>query len=171
MSVTQLSPTPMGLSTSQLWAAVESDAAASKQFAGVLAADELLHARVHQRPENRPRLYIANTDPSWLGGSHWIAVYIPRDPNAPVEFFDSLGNRPEHYSTMLTQFLQRHTPASTNGYIYCTRRLQNKRSAMCGMYCLYFAANRCRGVPLSTIVDSVHGDQAVCLFVNNFFNL
>lgn len=143
---TSFSKQPGGLITQQLWQAVKTDEKIVSQFGGVLASDQLTHVALC--PNHRPRLYIVNTDPSWLPGRHWVVIYIPQETNAPAEFFDSLGKHPDTYSPVFSIFMNTFC---RRGYVY------------------YFAANRCHDIPMGNIFESIHSDNTVELFVKNYF--
>ena len=68
---------------------------------------------------------ILNTDPSFMDGTHWVALY--REPYSPLEFFDSLGSPPSAYGF--------HFPDSCQ---FNNQPLQSFTSSLCGEYCLLF---------------------------------
>ena len=64
---------------------------------GVYAADQLPRTIPY-----RPSLYIANTDPHFRPGRHWVVIYFGEEP---IEYFDPLGKEPnniiEDYMTLM----------------------------------------------------------------------
>ena len=88
-------------------------------FKGVYAIDELITI-----PIDAPAGYIINSDPRWLFGSHWMAVYtnarfIPRvavDAKVVTKFFDVFGLPPQ-VQELHDFFLNRH----------CTRTYSNNQ--------------------------------------------
>jgi len=60
----------------------------------------------------RPRTYVVNTDPCKRSGAHWNVFLFPKVD--PVEFFDSLGNRPGTYDPRFEYVLANNGP----GYLY-----------------------------------------------------
>lgn len=61
------------------------DRITARKFTGVFVPNEL-----PKKIEKFPCGIIANTDPNYKPGEHWIAFYLP-SPNRG-EFFDSYGN-------------------------------------------------------------------------------
>lgn len=104
----------------------------SKLFKGVYARN-----RIPRKISSKPCFLIINTDPAHKSGSHWIAMYIPK--NGRAEYFDSYGNPP--YLKIFINFMLRHS----SGYKYSTQQLQNMFSSYCGMYCCEYILHRCLG--------------------------
>ena len=67
--------------------------------------------------KRRPRWFVVNTDRCGNPGRHWTVFYFPR--RGPAEFFDSLGNPPEHYHRRFKNELINNTLQ----YMYLTDRL------------------------------------------------
>ena len=55
-------------------------------FNGVFAVDQL-------PGDPKPGLYIANTDPSYKDGEHWVLLYKCKE--GTTEFFDTFGREPK----------------------------------------------------------------------------
>ena len=129
-----------------LHSALLSDPATRRLFGKVCAANEL-----PEQIEQRPALYIVNTDPAPLPGRHWIVMYFG---NGPGEYFDSLADEPQReFETFLSK-------NSHSGYLVNTRRVQSYESNTCGYFCLYFAYFRSRDIPMDMIVQSFSSDYA-----------
>ena len=88
--------------------------------------------------KRRPMFIICNTDPSWLSGRHWLAFYFNNENCA--EFFDSFGNRPEHYNRNFSQFLELNS--KDGKYKFNSWKLQENESNVCGLYCLLFGNSK-----------------------------
>lgn len=102
-----------------------------KYFRGVFPSDKL------PQKIKKPALLIANVDPSFKKGCHWVAFYIPKV--GKPEYFDSIGRGPEQKDFI--KFLNKHGKS----YIRSRKRLQGSYSTTCGNYCgvyLYFKAKR-----------------------------
>lgn len=115
------------------------------RFIGVFSADKI--------PTNialytLPCCFIANTDPSWKSGSHWVAVFI--DKNGHIEYFDSYGRRP--MSPRMKKFCGRH-------YQYNPYMIQTVFSTLCGHYCIFYLVHRCRGVSFVNIMNMFDFDN------------
>ena len=135
-----------GLKGGQLERALRSDPITRKQFRGVWAVDLL-------PPSHRPGIYICNTATSQDPGEHWIAFYFPS--HGPVEFFDSMGHVPEYYQVAFQYFMIQEG----RDYLYNCKQIQNYGTSTCGYYCLYFAAQRCRGQSMIDIVKSFDSEN------------
>ena len=122
----------------------------SKTYAtsgGVYALDQL-PSHVHRRP----LLLIANTQPSFLSGRHWVVVYIGVKE---TEFFDPLGQAP---NATLHRYL---LGCGSGGYLRNETRVQGDDSSKCGQFCLYYCYFRSRGFALRCILQSLTMDYAV----------
>lgn len=102
---------------------------------------------INKIPRNRDlnkQFIIINSDPAYLPGEHWFCIYFP-DSGIP-EFFDSLGNFPNYYSTDLLSILGAK-------FIYNCQRIQPKHSSTCGLYCLYYIYHRFKGLNFVEILQ------------------
>lgn len=147
-------------STQELWDALRVDPVASHRMGGILASDQLRHIR-----GTPGSFYIVNTQPSTERGLHWVCFHLPVDRREATEFWDSLGEPPERYTPEFVSFLRRQG----RPYSYYTKRLQDKRSSLCGAYCLYYIVNRCRGQSMASIASGIRGDAGVLGFATNYF--
>lgn len=125
-----------------------------KQFGGVIPADKLPDKPKH-------KFYIINTDPSYLPGKHWVAVYMCKVP----EFFDSLGHAPTYYNKEFENFLINHGP----NYVYNSQRLQNYGSDICGLYCIYYVLKRSSGISLKKLVQNFNNLDYNDIKVREYF--
>ena len=111
-----------------------------------------------------PCCFIANTQPSWLPGEHWVAVYVGK--NGISEFFDSYGRRP--VNPKIKSFCGRK-------YIFNPVMLQSPFSAACGQFCIYFLVKRCQGIPMQMIISGFDynnlrkNDELVMTFIDKRF--
>ena len=113
----------------------------SERFLGVFSSDTL--------PQDQLKVgtcLVVNTDPVAEPGSHWVAVF---KRHGVIDFFDPLGNPPDHYSGGLSDyFLDRN-------YVYNSVKLQVNSSESCGWFCVYFLYNRCLGYCMESIVHEL----------------
>jgi hypothetical protein len=65
-------------------------------------------------------MYVVNTDPCSLPGSHWTVFHFPR--LGPPEFFDSMGERAKTYNSRFEYVLANNGP----GYLYTPDKIQRK---------------------------------------------
>lgn len=122
-------------------------------FAGVYALDTLpLVPR-----KLRPAAYIVNTENSYLGGEHWIAIYMPI--TEPPEYFDSFGmNAHPIFERFMGNMYRKH-------YSY----LQNPISTVCGQYCIAYIFMRyvCRKT-MDDIITFFERESDADHFINSF---
>lgn len=109
-------------------------------FRGVYPIDTLPN-RVYKKPAS----FVVNTDPSYLPGTHWVAVFFPVRGHA--EFFDSFGRPP--FDKRFKKFLSNNSTK----YIYNRVKLQDNYSLMCGKYCCVYLSDRCSGNSMKSFVN------------------
>ena len=109
-----------------------------KLFCGIYPRDLL-----PKRLRKRPAIVIINTDVSTGLGEHWVVVYIGL---SSAEYFDSYGLNIQTRDVL--SFIQRHC----NTYVYNDRVIQHIYSQKCGLYCLYYALKKARGVSMMNIL-------------------
>ena len=99
-------------------------------YLGTFALDELESLKVCQFPSYA----VINLDKRSGGGNHWIAIALYIND---VFICDSLGTvLPDNtFPTQLVNFLY---ICSYMKKIHITKRLQQKKSATCGLYCIEF---------------------------------
>lgn len=134
------------MNTSQLQCVIDCDPEMKKHISGVYAANELPH--IIWKPSNG---FIANTDPIYSPGQHWIAFYF--NENGFMEFFDSYGNSPEQFSPYFKQYMGNYPSIKVN-----KKRLQSNDTIVCGQYCLFYLMCRTRGYSMHQIVDFFNSD-------------
>jgi hypothetical protein len=96
-----------------------------KDFLGVFPVDRLPYLLVP-----KPTGLIINLDESYKPGSHWVAVYIPK--NGPAHYFDPFGAVPGRHVSL---FLDRN---SKHGWVFNAAKFQGDLSYLCGYYCVLF---------------------------------
>ena len=129
----------------------------SKNFLGVFARDRL-PARL---PTLRPLLLVANTDPHYKTGEHWIAIYI--GARGRGEYFDSYGEKPP---SLFSSFLDKHS----SDWIINSSRIQSVIRSSCGQYCIFYCLLKYMGVSMKDILNCfIPEDTALNdLIVNTF---
>lgn len=110
---------------------------------GMYASDTLPEAI-----EQTPSLHVVNTDIAAGLGIHWVVFYFPGN-DEPAEFFDSLGQPPDHYTARFVKFLTNNSPT----YKFQRTRIQDFQTHTCGYYCIFYSLHRCNGWSLEDIVD------------------
>ena len=130
-------------------------------FLGVFSAE-----KIPKRKDivNYPCCFVANTDPSWLPGTHWVAVFIGKD--GLVEYFDSYGRRP--MSPKMKAFCGRD-------YAFNPNAVQSILSSSCGQFCIFVLSQRCSGKSMHSIMkqfrvnNPMFNENMVLTFVNGKF--
>ena len=129
------------MDTLELQQALMNDPITHLQTGGVCAVDQLPHI-----VQQRPTLYIVNSQESHRPGQHWLALYFPKV--GPAECFDSLGHTPHYYHWRLARFLK-----TQGGYYICNQtRVQQPGTKTCGQFCIYFLQQRCTGRTMRQIL-------------------
>jgi len=133
-------------------------------FGGVHASDQL-----PLQVDKYPKAYVVNVDASDQPGSHWTAFYFASSKRG--EFFDSLGQNPEIYTSSFVSFLERNCSQWT----YNQRTLQSAFSKVCGQFCIYYLVYRCRKFEMSVITNKftknlLNNDYLVAEFVSKHFS-
>ena len=108
----------------------------SQQYGGVVALNEI------PTKIDKPSIYIVNSDPNYLPGTHWYAVYF----NQVSEHFDSAGFDP-------CEPLTNQLIANSFKFRYNTNRVQNYYTETCGLFCLFYSYFRCRSFTFVEIMD------------------
>ena len=109
-------------------------------FLGVFSSDKL--------PTHPHGLFISNTDPSHLPGTHWVAICID---GRRGEYFDSFGRPP---SSTFKDYMNTYCKHWT----FNARQLQSIASSFCGQYCIYYCIMRSFNVNMCRIVNNFTKD-------------
>ncbi len=140
---------------------IQKDSTALGQYRGIYESDRL--PMYHIRG---PSFVIANTDPHYKSGQHWVAFYFPK--HGPAEYFDSAGRAPSRSNRYFVNFLKNNS----NSYIYNKKTLQNPSSRTCGAYVLYYVIHRANGVSSKDILDrfnennTLENDRNITMWIN-----
>ena len=111
------------------------------KFGGLYAKDQLTFSL-----PKRDIFFICNTEIAREKGKHWVVIYLPKNGEV-IEYFDSLGNKPEK------EFI--HFMSQTKRYIlFNIKRVQGESSKACGYYCIYFASLRDHGIDYTSIINN-----------------
>ena len=119
-----------------------------KSFCGVIPIDKLPLRKVHRNCS-----FIVNTDDSSQPGSHWFAIYLPK--NSPLEYFDSYGTKPTN--KRILDFIK----ANGKRFKYNNKIIQGGNSTSCGLYALFFIYFRIKGFTIKEYQN---------VFTSNFEN-
>lgn len=127
------------MNTLQIEKVLSRDPRTRSFFRGCFPADRIPHCEFY------PYCMVVNTDPSHLEGSHWTAIFVPREDT--IEYYDSFGMKPNaHISDYLKRFSQvLMNPAS----------IQSPLSSACGRHAIYFLVRRCTGIRFEAIIQDL----------------
>lgn len=133
------------MNSSKISAILNSHPGIRKKFMGVYPAD-LLPTKA---ANIKPGFYVANTDPHFKAGEHWVTFFIPSDTRKnPMEYWDSYGLKPPE---IFASFLE--VP-----YLRNTKFIQHPFSSTCGQYCIYYILKRYNGYSMEKIVEEFSED-------------
>lgn len=82
--------------------------------------------------------YIINLDDEETGrnGTHWVALFIPKNINKPIMYADSFGFI---IPQSLINWIKKYGGAYKDNQIICNdKQIQDIDSGGCGVYCLFF---------------------------------
>ena len=82
-----------------------------------------------------PISFIINTDPDYLPGQHWVALFLE---NNKAEYMDSFGFKP--ICCEIQNYLKKYKIKMIK---YNTYPLQSISSSTCGAYCILYIKMRC----------------------------
>lgn len=147
------------MNTRQLFRALKNHMTTKDCFDGIYAKDTL------EDVQSTPQLIICNSAPSTHKGEHWLVFYFYDGDK--VDFYDSLGLPLSYYGREFITFVERFAKEIT----YVTKRSQPRDTALCGIYCLFYAYYRCKGVPMSIIIKKMKTASYVCKVVRKLFRI
>ena len=120
-------------------------------FLGVFASDMI--------PERSSiegkKFLIANLDPSYKDGSHWVCMIFQQRPDKDI-YFDSYGRFPP-------KNLEKHL---RKGFKHNTVQLQHPFSTACGQWCIFFSCAVFSDHSLKNVSDFF--DMQSDLLVNDY---
>lgn len=131
-------------------------------FLGVVPCDHLPDDPLR----TLPAMVIINTHPSGLPGEHWLSIYINK--YGVGCFFDSFGNRPDHYRFphQINDFLNLNSVTVQ----YSAKQVQDFSTDTCGQHCVFFLYNMCMDREYENVLkkytdDLLKNDNMVSCFV------
>lgn len=152
------------MNTLQILDYAQKDKLLNNQFLGVFPVNKLPVVA------NFPASLIINLDPSYMPGSHWVAMWYALGGKT-AEYFDSFGRRPAQ-GPLCTHL--KHNLESSSHVLYNDKSVQNIFSDVCGQYCLYFLYKKARNKDMKDIMshfgeNTKINDEKIALWGNSLF--
>ena len=119
-------------------------------------------SRDETAPHNHMQaLFIYNLEPSYMGGSHWVATYVK---NGIINYFDSFGMPP-------FQEIVNHAKRKNMTLLHQSEQIQNLLTTTCGYFCLYFLNEMSKGRSYydSLKVFNIHNTMKNEKYIENYF--
>jgi hypothetical protein len=129
------------MDTNQINCTLQSVPWISSVYAGCFPIDKL------PQVDSLPMAIVVNADPSTKPGQHWMALYFAT--NRRCDFFDSLGRQPLAYGNDFNKYVSQ----LRGGVWQCLERSQGVLSNVCGQYCVFFIACRCRNFSAENVAS------------------
>lgn len=102
---------------------------------------------------------IINMDPSWKGGSHWVALFISI-PDRSIEYFNSTGEAPPKRVQEFIRDVQTKIPGVQ--FTVRVNRVQHQfADTECGMYSVIYVIKRLNGKTFDSITKRVILDDTI----------
>ena len=108
-------------------------------------------------------LFNYNLEPSYMGGSHWVATYVK---NGIINYFDSFGMPP-------FQEIVNHARKKNLILLHQNNQIQNINTTTCGYFCLYFLNEMSKGISyydllkVFNIHDTIKNEKFLELYFKN----
>ena len=134
------------MNTNEIIICINKNKEARKKFLGVFPIDLLPLEKM-----KRPCSIICNTDTSDKGGTHWIAIFIPKI--GKIEYFDSFGLKP------LNQEIYKFFDFNGVNYVYNNKQIQSNESNTCGKFCVLFILFRSRNLNYRDFLNLFTNDK------------
>ena len=126
------------MNTTELTEALSGDAHSAKLVPIVCPRDAFFI-------DEKPRLFVVNTDPSSRPGEHWLAIFTDAGGKC---FFDSYGRD-------VSSFPDIHRKLGGGKVVSNKVPVQGSTTNVCGDYCTYVCLQLARGWRLADIVDAL----------------
>jgi hypothetical protein len=124
-----------------------------KYYNGCFPSDKL------QQPFKYPSALIVNEDPSFLPGTHWVAIYLKNQKEA--YYFDSYGRDP---IKPIQHFLSYYEKTIKN-----TKKFQSPLSNTCGLYSIFFIIKMSQGISFNSFIKILNSAHNSDLYVQRYF--
>lgn len=114
--------------------------------------------------------FIFNTDPHYLSGSHWIALFVNLKKKY-VYFFDSVGDAaPKEINTLIDRIIGQGKDNDIELKRYDNKVRHQRSNTECGMYCLYVIINALKDIHPFEKMSQRIPDEEMKRFREIYFN-
>jgi hypothetical protein len=114
--------------------------------------------------------FIFNTDPHYLDGTHWIALFV-NTKKKYIYYFDSIGDPvPKQIDVLMNKIIKQCDDIGIQLTRYDNEIQHQKQSSECGMYCLYFIIRSIIDTPSDHKVINRITDDTMTKFRKVYFN-
>jgi hypothetical protein len=120
---------------------------------------EFLLPIIYPTRKKYPHCFVANTDPHYRKGQHWVSIWVQNSHSA--EYFCSLGEPP---NARFQQYLSAFQSVKVNN-----RQIQANLEDTCGHYCIYFLICRAQGQSFPQIMQTLWRTRAMADMLVKFF--
>lgn len=147
----------------------------TKKTYGECVWNELCHFDLGSKiKNNKTKLgVIFNTDPHYLGGSHWVALFIDTNKKA-IMYFDSTGdNIPREIKAFANKVKKQASKQLADTYSLLTNKTKHQtKNTECGMYCLYFIIYMLKGGSFAELAYAKNRipDEKMNSFRRDYYN-
>lgn len=113
---------------------------------------------------------IFNTDPHYLNGSHWIALFINMKKNY-IYYFDSVGDKaPKEINILIDRIMDQSEKLGNKLQRFDNTTKHQRSNSECGMYCLYFIIHALKDIHPQTLMSQRVPDEVMERFRKIYFN-
>ena len=130
------------MDTQEIYASLKTNESTKDCFENVYPSDKLPKKSIVRYNSKGQSFIVANLDPSYMQGSHWVALCISPSKYCADEYFDSYGEEPP---ASIKKYLKER-------YIFQKQQLQSFTSTVCGQWCIYYIWQRCNGLSMKDII-------------------
>ena len=150
-----------------------------KIFMNTCVAEELCNLDINDLLKNNKYQLgtIFNTDPHYLGGSHWVAVYVNTDKKSNkygFYYYDSNAQQPSKYIVKLYNEIKsqlEHNTKSKNFAIHINDNKHQFKNTECGMFSMDFIINMLKRTNTFKMVTGRNiSDDDVFKLRNKYYN-
>lgn len=153
------------MNTEEIEKLLKANVITRKCFRGVFPSDKIPKKRTINFQGVEMNSFVFNLDPSYKGGSHWVALVLKK--NGKSIYFDSYG--------LPAQLQKIKDLIGNDDCTYNKQQLQYPLTTVCGQWCIFFLLYASAYIPMQemyTIFSSkktLINDHKVNFYINKLF--